>query len=85
MRRALYDPPALFGLSFLKPEPVEVELLDWIEPLTPQQMRMARIRVPVPKEALINILAKIPVEKRKVTYVIREVPADDVTLIEVES
>jgi hypothetical protein len=90
IRRAIYAPPALFGLSFLKIEPVEVELLEWLEPESPagvligeavRAVRLARIRVPVPQEALINILARIPVEKRRVHYVIREVPAEHVTPI----
>lgn len=85
MRPAIYAPPALFGLSFLKQEPVEVELLEWIEPASPQRIRMARIRVPIPKEALINELARIPMEQRRVTYVVREVPAEHVTIIEAES
>jgi hypothetical protein len=83
MRRAMYQPLGFFW--FWQPEPVEVELLEWIEPPTPLHIRLARIRMPVPKEALINIIAKIPEAERKVTYMIREVPAQYVTVIEAES
>jgi hypothetical protein len=59
VRRALYTPPPLFGLEIFRVASTEVEVLDMNA-----KPGFARVRFVTPKNALINILAKIPPEQR---------------------
>lgn len=81
--RMIYAPPPLFGLASLKFDPVEVEVLE--NPAIVHGVArpgMARIRIVVPKDALINILAKIPPERREDRLVERIVIAEDLKPLE---
>jgi hypothetical protein len=57
----LYAPPPIFGIEIFRIAPVVVEVLE-----NPASVGsgMARVRVVVPKNALINTLAKIPPNER---------------------
>jgi hypothetical protein len=72
--RMLYAPPPLFGLSMFKIEPVEVEVLE--NPAS-TGTGLARVRMTVSKDALINIMAKVPDERRVDRVVERLVIAAD--------
>jgi hypothetical protein len=75
----LYAPPPLFGLAIFKIAPVEVEVLE-----NPASVGngMARVRVQVPKNALINTLAKIPPDERTERVIERLVIASDLKPLE---
>jgi len=76
MKRALYSPPPLFGLATFRVAPMEVEVLDMNA-----KPGLARVRFVVPKDALINIMAKIPPEQRVERVIERLVPAEYLTLV----
>lgn len=77
--KMLYAPPPLFGIEFLRFPPVEVEVLE-----NPASVGngMARVRVLLPKDALINTLAKIPPDERTERFVERLVIASDLKPLE---
>ena len=77
--KMLYAPPPLFGLAIFKCEPVVVEVLE-----NPASVGngLALIRVVVPKNALINILAKIPPDERTERVTERLVIASDLKPLE---
>lgn len=79
MTKMLYAPPPLFGLAIFKIAPVEVEVLE-----NPASVGngMARVRVQVPKNALINTLAKIPPDERTERVIERLVIASDLKPLE---
>lgn len=74
MITATYTPKPLLGLSFMRIAPVEVEFLGY------EALGQVRIRVPVAKNALLNVLAKIPEAERKETFVERVVPTCQVQI-----
>ena len=91
MKRAIYTPPPipsymkLFGFTDMGP--VEVGLIEYIEPASPERVRMARIIHPTDPDSVLGLIARgrgatgpLPGLERTVpAEQVREIDADETT------